>query len=132
MSGKSNKKTGGPENPVGYKSPPVHTRFKKHQSGNPKGRPKGQKSASQIILEEAARMIKVKEGDKVMTIPKLRALIRKLFEVGLRGNMTATKTALALVALAEANATSLPTIELPLTEEELAVLKLIGEKGGVE
>ena len=26
---------------VGYRKPPVHTRFKPGQSGNPKGRPKG-------------------------------------------------------------------------------------------
>jgi hypothetical protein len=30
-----------PHYPVGYRKPPVHSRFKKGQSGNPRGRPKG-------------------------------------------------------------------------------------------
>jgi Family of unknown function (DUF5681) len=28
------------DGPVGYKRPPVHSRFQKGQSGNPRGRPK--------------------------------------------------------------------------------------------
>jgi Family of unknown function (DUF5681) len=37
---------------VGNKKPPLHTRFKPGQSGNPRGRPKGHKSFSLTLLDE--------------------------------------------------------------------------------
>ena len=72
---------------VGYKKPPVHTQFKKGQSGNQNGRPKGAKNKSKdipstlladLILEEAYREISVHEGDKTLTIPMVKAALRSL------------------------------------------------------
>ena len=37
---------------VGYKKPPIHTRFKPGVSGNPKGRPKGTKNLATDLAEE--------------------------------------------------------------------------------
>ena len=43
---------------VGYKKPPLHTRFKKGQSGNPSGRPKGSKNFSTLLAEaQATKML---------------------------------------------------------------------------
>lgn len=36
---------------VGYGKPPVATRFKQGQSGNPKGRPKGAKNKRSALFE---------------------------------------------------------------------------------
>jgi hypothetical protein len=36
---------------VGYGKPPLHTRFKKGQSGNPRGRPPGAKNLSTLLNE---------------------------------------------------------------------------------
>jgi hypothetical protein len=50
----------GKNSEVGYKKPPVHSRFKPGQSGNPKGRPKS------ITLSEAYRrtLAEVDEADE--------------------------------------------------------------------
>lgn len=37
---------------IGYKKPPRHTRFRKGQSGNPKGRPKGTQNLKTDLAEE--------------------------------------------------------------------------------
>ena len=45
--------------PVGYRSPPVHTRFKPHQSGNPRGRPKGRKGTRTLLKEVMGKKVTV-------------------------------------------------------------------------
>ena len=72
---------------VGYGKPPKRHRFKKGQSGNPRGRPKGAKCSTpalpeerlkDIVLEEAYRMITVHEGERTVTLSMAQAVIRKL------------------------------------------------------
>jgi hypothetical protein len=50
---------------IGYKKPPRHTRFKKGQSGNPKGRPK--KAPAQPADNSAAAILK-RVGDRTVEI----------------------------------------------------------------
>lgn len=81
---------------TGYKRPPQHTRFKKGQSGNPKGRPKVEKasgfgSAYALTLKEAERMITVREGDKVNQISTIEAVHRAQSAAALKGNAYAQK-----------------------------------------
>jgi hypothetical protein len=71
---------------VGYGRPPRHTQFKPGQSGNVKGRPKGQPTASEIFMREAARIVRMQVGDKVETISKLEGVFRKLFNMALAGD----------------------------------------------
>ena len=70
---------------IGYGKPPKDTRFRKGQSGNPKGRPKGAKNKGagpmderlkEIILEEAYRTISVRDGQRDVKVPMAQAVIR--------------------------------------------------------
>lgn len=72
---------------VGYARPPVATRFQPGRSGNPCGRPKGAKNKlpklneerlKSIILAEAYRTIKVRDGDRNISIPIAQAVVRSL------------------------------------------------------
>ena len=96
---------------VGYGKPPKHSRFQKGQSGNPQGRKKGSKNRAperkgepmqEIILEEAYRFINVREGDKQVTLPVIRAAVRTLFNKGLKGETRSLNRSMELVALVEA------------------------------
>jgi hypothetical protein len=46
---------------VGYGRPPVHTRFKPGQSGNPRGRRKGQRNVSTVLAETLNQRIRIRE-----------------------------------------------------------------------
>ncbi len=53
---------------VGYKRPPVHSRFKPGQSGNPGGRPKGRQSMSRILERLCAMTPEEFEAFKPKTV----------------------------------------------------------------
>lgn len=75
---------------AGYKRPPSHTQFKAGQSGNPKGRPKHVRNLKTEFLEELGEVIRVREGDRELTISKQRALIKALVAAAIKGDMRAT------------------------------------------
>lgn len=75
--------------PVGYMSPPEHTRFKKGKSGNPKGRPKKQDDIYMLLQRVLRRKVRVSGADRKMPIRE--ALIRKLRERALSGDVRAMR-----------------------------------------
>jgi hypothetical protein len=90
---------------VGYRRPPKHTRFRPGTSGNPAGRRKGQPSVGDLMLREAARLVKVKNSDgAVERITKREALIRQLWNSAMRGDLRAARLVLTLSAAAPVNA----------------------------
>ena len=75
---------------VGYKRPPMHTRFKNGRSGNPNGRPKGTKNLTADLAEELQERVLVKEGAKQRQISKQRAMIKSLMAKAMKGDTRAT------------------------------------------
>jgi hypothetical protein len=58
---------------IGYKNPPKHTQFKKGISGNPEGRPKGDKNINTLFSEAFNKEVTVNEkgGSKKIKIKEL-------------------------------------------------------------
>lgn len=92
---------------VGYAKPPRSTQFRKGQSGNPRGRPKGAKNKlpalneermKSIILEEAYRTITVRDGLRNVTVPIARAVLRSLAVNAVKGQHRAQRLFAELLA----------------------------------
>jgi hypothetical protein len=64
---------GGGDYPVGKGRPPVHTRWKPGQSGNPKGRPKGHRNVRSELREIASQKVTVRDGDAERRLSLLAA-----------------------------------------------------------
>lgn len=76
--------------PVGYMTPPEHTRFQKGTSGNPHGRPRKRKDLNTVLQQVLRRKVRIKDKEQKIQIQD--ALIWKLRELALQGD----KRALAL------------------------------------
>ncbi len=83
---------------IGYKCPPLSTRFKPGQSGNPSGRPKKVKSLKAELIEELAELMNVSEDGHPLQVSKGRAIAKSLVRAAVEGNMRATTALLSLFA----------------------------------
>jgi hypothetical protein len=94
-----------------FRMPPVEHQFKKGKSGNPNGRPRKQASATSIggiadrlntmALDEATRLVTVREGDKVSEMPAMQAVFRTMFRAAAQGDTKAGRQILDVIARAE-------------------------------
>ena len=74
---------------VGYRNPPKHSQFKKGQSGNPKGRPKGRRNAMTDVLDVLKAPVRVKENGRQKTVSTQHAVLLRLREKALGGDQRA-------------------------------------------
>jgi Family of unknown function (DUF5681) len=82
---------------VGYKKPPLHTRFKKGQSGNPRGRPRGAKNFSSVLNDALNQPVFVTENGRRRKISKRDLGIRQLVDKFAMAEIQATKMLLGLM-----------------------------------
>jgi len=87
----------GSRSAVGYGNPPVHTRFKKGQSGNPKGRRKGQRNVHTVVDEALSQRITIREGNRTRSVTKLDAVILTMISAALKGDAKALASLIALL-----------------------------------
>lgn len=77
--------------PVGYRKPPVRTRFKKGESGNPKGRPKGSLNLATVLIRTLREHVVVNEGGHRKTVTKLEAAVKQLANKAASGDLGALR-----------------------------------------
>jgi hypothetical protein len=112
---------------VGYRKPPEASRFKKGQSGNPKGRPKKSQNLRTIIQDVLLTNITVREGDKARSVSKMEGVVLRHTENALKGSERAALTMfrmaeqVGLIADSEASeASALSTAEEAILAEIMA------------
>lgn len=105
---------------VGYGRPPVSHQFKGGQSGNPRGRPKGSTKATgsllsadrakALLIEEAYRPVRVRDGESVIELPAIQAVFRAMGVSAMQGNRLSQRTLAELVSKVEGERTAILTV----------------------
>ena len=110
-----------------YRKPPEHSRFKKGQSGNPRGRPPGAKNPTTLLNDALNEPVTVTENGRRRKITKREAVIKQLVNKSASAEARSLKILLDLMLNLEARARSsaAPTTPAvgPGDEEVLAQLK---------
>ncbi len=71
---------------VGYCKPPKHSRFKPGRSGNPRGRPRKNRSIEDMIKRELDQMVSVTELGRELRISKREAIIKQFVNRAIKGD----------------------------------------------
>jgi len=117
---------------VGYGRPPKHTRFQKGQSGNPKGRPKGRRNFATELEEVLEAPVPVTQNGAKAHVSSRQAVLYRLRERALNGDIGPMKQFLELAERHEA-AKAATQAERRLNRDEDEILeRFIAEiRGGV-
>jgi hypothetical protein len=82
---------------IGYRKPPLHTRFQKGKSGNPKGRPRGKKNISTLLSTALNASIVVVANGRRKKITKREAIVTQLVNKSAAADLKATQVVLAML-----------------------------------
>ena len=105
---------------VGKGRPPLSTRWKPGQSGNPKGRPKGAQNLVTIFYEALKQRLEIQERGKIRQITALEAIVKKLINEALKGNIKAIEFLLAKEPEITRKAEPVPKITADMNAHDLA------------
>ena len=106
---------------VGYGRPPQHSRFRPGQSGNPRGRPKGKRNMASLLSDVLIQPVTITANGKRKRVSSETAMLLRLRERALGGDLKAVQMLLSL------RAAHLPDAEVAvdhrsMSAEDIAIL----------
>ena len=128
-----------PKQTVGYKHPPEHSRFKKGQSGNPRGRRRKTVTVADIVAEELQSTVFISENGQRIKINKLRLFFKQALNRAISGNAQSFVHAMKIAdilermnrssakSVATANARHVDISKLSLDEKIQKLKEMIGD-----
>jgi hypothetical protein len=106
---------------VGYKKPPKNGQFKKGQSGNPAGRPKGVKNLKTDLHSVLREKVPVRENGEVKNVTKQHGMVLSLSHKAIQGDVRAIN---AMTKLIDQHPED---IEIDIDEEDEPLSKIDAE-----
>jgi hypothetical protein len=83
---------------VGYGKPPIHGRFQKGQSGNPRGRSRSEPlTAATIVADELQSIVFVTENGQRLKASKFGLLIKQTINLAIKGDIRGLKLLLDIL-----------------------------------
>ena len=116
---------------VGYGKPPVHTRFKRGQSGNPKGRPKGVNNLRSDVKKTLKIGVTVNDQGVSRRASTQEAALLRLRDKALKGDTRSLDRLLALAGLYNDEAPP-PDANQPLSIDDDTIIEGFLARSGLK
>jgi hypothetical protein len=113
---------------VGRAKPPKHTQFKKGESGNKSGRPKGSKNLSTLIMEAAHGQVTATIDGKRRKISKVQATTMQLATKAAAGDPKAMLKFLDWIDEIEARAAAARPSQYPVSAADIEVINAVHDR----
>jgi Family of unknown function (DUF5681) len=113
---------------VGFGKPPVRTRFKPGQSGNPKGRPPGSKNLATLLDEELNARVPITENGKRKTVTMRNAISKQTVRKAAAGEERFIKLAFELDRLKQGRENSTSSGAAALDQDDEQVMQDLVEQ----
>ena len=82
---------------VGYGRPPLHSRFKPGQSGNPKGRAKQSRNMRTIVQQVLNEDMQIRDGGRLRRMSAMEALVRTTLARAFKGDPKALASLIVIM-----------------------------------
>jgi len=116
---------------VGYRRPPVQTRFQKGRSGNPRGRRKGVRNVKTEMMQIVEAPVRVTRNGRPRNVPAVVAVLQIQMAHALQGDVRAVKAVFEIMdkyGLLDAAPSDTPSA----VAAELAALRVYLERRGLD
>ena len=110
---------------IGYRKPPRHTQFKKGQTGNRRGRPRGAKNLFTLLQEIASEKVRFTKNGRARAISRLEKTLRQLGFSAEKGKPQQVRQFISLLLDAERHKDGLASPTESLTDADREVIAQI-------
>lgn len=114
---------------IGYGKPPARTRFKKGQSGNPRGRVRGVRNIFTALQKLSRTKVSVTENGHRKSLTKQDAILLQLINKAASGDLKAIQQFINLTMLTEGRMPAGDTTDaFPVSKEDQEIIRQIAQK----
>jgi len=117
---------------VGFGKPPLRSRFKPGQSGNPKGRPRGSKNLATLLEEELNARVPITENGKRKNVTMRKAISKQTVRKAAAGEERFIKLVFEFDQHRSVREASAPSDDAPLDQDDRKVMKDLIEQLKIE
>jgi len=111
-----------PNDEPGFQQPPGGGRFKPGTSGNPSGRPKGSRNLRTDLTQMMKKKIAVRENGKARSISRQEAMLLRLYDKALHGDVKAATSIVNMIMKLDPAANSESLVKEPISETDKAII----------